>query len=126
VSPGEGDAASRHCLHHGLLPMNLPLTLVVVVVTAGVAIVAMLLVRRRAPEGGYFQDGDRASGVFGVLGTGFSVLLGFIVFLSFESFDASRAGAITEAETLVQQYQTAQSLPQPAGAELAADLICYG
>lgn len=34
---------------------------------AAVAIGAMLLVRRTAPEGSYFQDGDRASGVFGVL-----------------------------------------------------------
>ena len=53
----------------------------------------MLLVRRRAPEGSRFRDGDRASGVFGVLATGFSVLLGFIVFLAFESYDQSRSGA---------------------------------
>ena len=52
----------------------------------------MLLVRRKAPDGGYFNDGDRAAGVFGVLATGFAVLLGFIVFLAFASYDASRAG----------------------------------
>ena len=57
----------------------------------------MLLVRRRAPEGGFFEDGDRAAGVFGVLATGFSVLLGFIVFLAFESYDQSRSGAEQEA-----------------------------
>ena len=71
-------------------------------VTAGVTVVtvtAMQLVRRRAPEGSYFSDGDRASGVFGVLATGFSVLLGFIIFLAFTSYDQSRAGA--EAEALV-------------------------
>ena len=56
---------------------------------------ALLLVRRRAPEGGYFADGDRAAGVFGVLATGFSVLLGFIVFLAFASYDQSRTGAET-------------------------------
>jgi hypothetical protein len=27
--------------------------------------IAAILVRRRAPEGGYFNDGDRAAGVFG-------------------------------------------------------------
>ena len=52
----------------------------------------MLFVRRTAPEGSYFEDGDRASGVFGVLATGFSVLLGFIVFLAFASYDQSRSG----------------------------------
>ena len=62
--------------------------LVVVVVTA-LAITAMLLARRQAPAGSYFEDGDRAAGVFGVIATGFAVLLGFVVFHAFESFDTS-------------------------------------
>ena len=71
----------------------------------------MLFVRRRAPEGSLFADGDRASGVFGVLATGFSILLGFVVFLAFSSYDPSRAGAEQEALTLFQQVETAQFLP---------------
>jgi Protein of unknown function (DUF4239) len=98
--------------------------LVIAAVTA-VAVAAMLLVRRSAPEGGYFEDGDRAAGVFGVLATGFSVLLGFIVFLAFTSFDASRAGAEQEALVLAQQVETAQFLPS-AAAELSGELVCYG
>jgi hypothetical protein len=43
----------------------------IVAVAAG-TIAAMLVVRRRAPEGSYFEDGDRAAGVFGVLATGFA------------------------------------------------------
>ena len=73
--------------------MNLVVGILVVVVATAVTVTAMLAVRRRAPEGSYFQDGDRASGVFGVLATGFSVLLGFIIFLSFQSYDSSRTGA---------------------------------
>ena len=83
-------------------------------ITAGVTAVtvtAMLLVRRRAPEGSYFQDGDRASGVFGVLATGFSILLGFIIFLAFSSYDQSRTGAETEALLVSQQVETAQFFP---------------
>jgi hypothetical protein len=97
-------------------------------VTAGVTVVtvtAMLLVRRRAPEGSYFSDGDRASGVFGVLATGFSVLLGFIVFLAFTSYDQSRAGAETEALVVAQQVETAQSFPATVGPQLTGELICY-
>jgi amino acid transporter len=100
-------------------------TLVIAVVTAP-AVAAMLLVRRRAPEGSYFADGDRAAGVFGVLATGFSVLLGFIVFLAFESYDQSRAGAEEEALVLRQQVETAQFLPQPAADRLTGELVCYG
>jgi amino acid transporter len=97
--------------------------LIVIVVTA-IAVTAMLFVSRRAPEGGSYSDSDRASGVFGVLATGFSVLLGFLIFLAFESYDASRSGAETEALTVAQQVQTAQRLPE-VGDELTGQLVCY-
>ena len=98
--------------------------LVVVVVTA-LAITAMLLVRRRAPAGSRFEDGDRAAGVFGVLATGFAVLLGFVVFLAFESFDTSRSGAEAEAQIVTQQFETAQLFPVTVRARLSGDLLCY-
>jgi hypothetical protein len=97
----------------------------VVLVVTGLAITAMLLVRRRAPAGSYFEDGDRAAGVFGVLATGFAVLLGFVVFLAFESFDTSRSGAEAEAEIVTQQFETAQLFPAGARARLSGELVCY-
>jgi hypothetical protein len=100
-------------------------TLTIAAATAA-AVTAMLLVRRGAPEGSRFTDGDRASGVFGVLATGFSVLLGLVVFLAFESYDQSRTGAETEAVVLSQQVETAQLFPRPADAALTGELICYG
>jgi hypothetical protein len=90
-----------------------------------VAVAAMLLVRRNAPDGSYFNDGDRASGVFGVLATGFAVLLGFVVFLAFTSYDASRVGAETEALTVAQQLETAQFFPPAVVGELTGELVCY-
>jgi multisubunit Na+/H+ antiporter MnhB subunit len=98
--------------------------LVAAAVTA-IAIVAMLLVRRRAPEGSHFQDGDRASGVFGVLATGFSVLLGFIIVIAFESYNESVTGADVEATVVAQQVQTAQFLPEATSATLTGQLICF-
>jgi hypothetical protein len=100
-----------------------------VLVTSAVvafAATAMLLVRRRSPEGGWFADGDRAAGVFGVLATGFSVLLGFIVFLAFTSYDESRSGAEQEALILVQQVENAQFLPPAVTDDLTGELVCYG
>jgi hypothetical protein len=98
--------------------------LIIVVVTA-LAITTMLLVRSRAPAGSRFEDGDRAAGVFGVLATGFAVLLGFVVFLAFESFDTSRSGAETEAQIVAQQFETAQFFPVAARARLSGELVCY-
>ena len=105
--------------------MNLVWGILIAIGVVGVSVAAMLLVRRGAPAGSYFQDGDRAAGVFGVLATGFSVLLGFIVFLAFSSYDQSRAGAESEALIITQQVETAQLLPQPIAGELTGDLACY-
>jgi hypothetical protein len=105
--------------------MSLFTAAVIVVGVSAIAITAMLLVRRRAPAGSYFQDGDRAAGVFGVLSTGFAVMLGFVVFLAFESFDTSRSGAEAEAEIVMQQFETAQFMPAAARDRLSGDLICY-
>jgi hypothetical protein len=98
----------------------------VVAVVTVVAIAAMLFVRRRAPEGSYFADGDRAAGVFGVLATGFAVLAGFVVVLAFQSFDASRSGAESEARIVAHQFETVQFLPEPARGRLSGQLVCYG
>src|SRR5918995_2763026 len=105
--------------------MSLLWTLACLIAANAVTITAMLLVRRRAPDGSYFKDGDRASGVFGVLGTGFSVLLGFIIFLAFTSYDQSRVGAEAEALTVVQQVETAQLLPSETAGELTGEVVCY-
>jgi amino acid transporter len=106
--------------------VNVVWAILIIVAAIAVAVTALLLVRRRAPEGGYFADGDRAAGVFGVLATGFSVLLGFIIFLAFTSYDQSRTGAEQEALIVVQQVENAQFLPRAAGDELTGELVCYG
>ena len=98
--------------------------LIIVVVTA-LAITVMLLVRSRAPAGSRFEDGDRAAGVFGVLATGFAVLLGFVVFLAFESVDTSRSGAKAEAQLVTEQFETAQLMPAAVRGRFSGELVCY-
>jgi len=105
--------------------VNVAFAVLIIVVTTSAAIVAMLWVRRKAPDGSYFNDGDRAAGVFGVLSTGFAVLLGFVVFLAFTSYDSARAGAESEARIVAQQVETAQLLPPAVSGELTSELVCY-
>src|SRR6476619_4818367 len=97
-------------------------TIVILLAANAVAISAMLLVRRGAPEGGRFKDGDRASGVFGVLAGGFAIFAGFIIFLAFSTYDQSRSGAEAEALTVVQQFETAQFLPAAVSGRLSGEL----
>jgi amino acid transporter len=105
--------------------MSLPWAAVIVVVVTALAVGAMLLMRSRAPEGGYYEDGDRAAGVFGVVATGFAVLAGFVVFLAFESYDTSRSGAQAEARIVSQQFEIAQFLPGVMRPRLSGELVCY-
>ena len=105
--------------------MSLIECVLIVAVAMAVGIGALLLVRRTAPVGSHFTDGDRASGVFGVLATGFAVLLGLVVVLAFTSFDQSRSGAEQEALLVAQQYETAQFLPVEHRDELGGQLVCY-
>ena len=105
--------------------MNIFVAVLVVVAVTAVAVAAMLVVRRNAPDGSYFHDGDRAAGVFGVLATGFAVLLGFVVFLAFTSYDAARSGAEQEAVIVAQQVETAQLLPPSVRDRLTGELVCY-
>ena len=105
--------------------MNLAVAILIVVGAAAIGVAAMLLVRRHAPDGSYFHDGDRAAGVFGVLATGFAVLIGFVVFLAFTSYDAARTGAESEARLVAQQVETAQLMPPDVRDQLTAELVCY-
>jgi hypothetical protein len=106
--------------------MSLLWSILLLVAANAAAIGAMLLVRRRAPEGSRFKDGDRASGVFGVLAGGFAIFAGFIIFLAFTSYDQSRSGGEAEALIVVQQFETAQLLPAPLPDRLTGALVCYG
>ena len=106
--------------------MNLLWGTIIVLVADAVAIALMLLVRRRAPEGSFYSDGDRASGVFGVLATGFAIFAGFVIFLAFTTYDQARAGGEAEALVVVQQYETAQFLAPETRDQLEGELVSYG
>jgi hypothetical protein len=99
--------------------------IVILLVANAATISAMLLVRRRAPEGSYFTDGDRASGVFGVIAGGFAIFAGFIIFLAFTTYDQSRSGAESEALTVIQQYETAQLMPPAERERMSGQAVCY-
>jgi hypothetical protein len=105
--------------------MSLLWVIVILLAVNAATIAAMLVVRRRAPEGSYFTDGDRASGVFGVLAGGFAIFAGFIIFLAFTTYDQSRSGGETEAITVIQQFETAELLPPAVRHRFAGELVCY-
>lgn len=105
--------------------MSVPVALLIVVAAAGLAVTAMLLLRRRAQPGGAFSDSDRASGVFGLLGAGFAIFLGFIIFLAFGDYDRAKQASSDEAEATVQQFENATLFGPASARTLEGELICY-
>jgi hypothetical protein len=103
-----------------------PLIAITIIAGSVAATVAlMVVVRRFAPRGGFFTDSDRAAGVFGVTGTGFAVLLAFVIFLAFSSFDRANDKASIEAVAISQLFRTAKLFSPDTRRRLHGELICY-
>ncbi len=102
------------------------LTPLIVLAVVAAAVTAKLLVRRRAPEGGFFTDLTRSAGSLSVIGTMFAVMLAFVILFALQSFARAREGASIEAVALTEQNSVARILPAAAGDRLRGDLVCYG
>jgi hypothetical protein len=106
--------------------VNPILAIAIIAGAVAVAVTLLLLVRRfAAPPGGFFTDTDRAAGVFSVTGTGFAVLLAFVIFLAFSSYDRAREQASLEAVAISQLFRTARLFAPETRRQLHGELICY-
>ena len=70
---------------------------IIIVAVVAAAVTVKLLVRRRAPEGGWFTDLPRSAGTLSVIGTMFAVMLAFVILFSLQSYQHAREGASVEA-----------------------------
>ena len=90
------------------------------------AITAKLLVRRRAPEGGWFTDAPRSAGTLSVIGTMFAVMLAFVILLALQSYQRAREGASVEAIAVTELHSVARCFRAAAQAIACTEgLVCY-
>jgi hypothetical protein len=99
-----------------------PLVLIVAVTAA---ITAKLLVRRRAPEGGWFTDAPRSAGSLSVIGTMFAVMLAFVILLALQSYQRAREGTSVEAIAVSELHSVASVFESPTSDRLQGGLVCY-
>src|SRR5204862_169623 len=85
----------------------------------------MLVIRRRAPDGSYFRDSQRAAGALAVGGTIFAVVVGFVFLLAFQSYQNARTHSQDEALAALGLFNAAEHFPQPTQARLQGDDVCY-
>jgi hypothetical protein len=100
------------------------LSLLIIVVCTLLSMGAMLVVRRRSPEGGYLSGMESADGIFSAAGAGLAVILAFVIFTVFSSYENGRNASGEEAVASQQMYQTAGFFPDKADA-LRGQVICY-
>jgi len=97
---------------------------ILIVAAIVVALAALVLVRRLLPSGGLFIEDSQAGGVFGVVGSGFAVLLAFVIFTGFNSYGSARTNAAVEAVAVRQMFRTSELFGEDDGDRLRADLVC--
>ena len=105
--------------------LNLLVAAVVVIVSVGMSVGAMLFVRRIAPEGVYVMDADRSATVFGFLATALSILLAFVIFLALETYTGAKSDSLEEADSVLEQFEIAGLFLPADRANLQGQLMCY-
>jgi hypothetical protein len=98
----------------------------VLVLAVTAAITTKLLVRRRAPMGGWFTDSSRSAGTLSVIGTMFAVVLAFVILLALQSYQRAREGSSIEAVAVTELDSVAAKFDSPSSDRLRGDLVCYG
>ena len=97
----------------------------ILVVTVTAAIAVKLLVRRRAPIGGWFTDSSRSAGTLSVIGTMFAVVLAFVILLALQSYQRARNGSSVEAIAVNELHSVASVFQPPVSDRLHGGLVCY-
>jgi hypothetical protein len=99
----------------------------IIVVGAEICALALILVRRfRQERPNRYHKSPIAGDVFGVIGTGFAVILAFVVFGTFESYARARDDIGIESVATRQMYSLAPFFRAANRDQLQGDLICYG
>jgi hypothetical protein len=103
------------------------LGLVASVIGVAAVCVAVLWVARRSPFSERFarevREHDEA---FKFLGVAYAVLLAFVVFSAYESYNDAKAGAEAEAEAVLKLSRTVEAFSPDQLERLEGILVCYG
>jgi hypothetical protein len=105
--------------------MNLPIAVLIVLGAAAVAAAVSLFVHRMTKQP-LFADTGRGRPMITVTGTIFAVVLAFVTFAGFQTYDGARTGAQSEAAAVLDMGRTAAFFPPTVRDQVRADLVCYG
>jgi MFS superfamily sulfate permease-like transporter len=101
--------------------------LVAVLIVVGAALLTAVATAalHRGKGRGRMAGLPAAPATFGVVGTLFAVILGFVIFSTFDSYQGARTGTEQEAVSLQQMDNTAGYFDPAVAATLRGELFCY-
>jgi hypothetical protein len=105
--------------------VNIPVAILIIVGAAVLAVVVMAIVRRFLPTP-LLSDPTRGTPMTTVVGTAFAVMLAFVTFASFQTYNGAKTGAQEEGVATLEMARTAQFFPVSQRDALRGDLVCYG
>lgn len=97
----------------------------IMILAVGCAVAGMMFVRRKFDIAEMRMDHDVADPLLSVVGTLFSVLLGFLVAGSMQRFDEARINVQEEAGSCADVFRCAEGLPDPERALIQRGCINY-
>ena len=101
-------------------------SIAIIVVGTEICALALILIRRwRQERPNRYHKTPIAGDIFGVIGTGFAVILAFVIFTAFESYQNARDQAGVESVATRQMFLLTKFFQSPARDGLEGDLICY-
>lgn len=91
-----------------------------------VALIGLLLVRRRVRHQALAAHTDVAGFVYAALAVIYGVILAQVVIAAWEGFEAGRGAAAAEASAWLDLFRLAEGWPEPERAAIEAALVAYG
>jgi hypothetical protein len=81
--------------------LNVLVLMTIIATAVSAAVALMYTVRRLVRDDILLTDTERGSAIFGMVATAFAVLLAFVVFVAFESYNQAKRGAESEAVAML-------------------------
>lgn len=105
--------------------MSLAVAILIVVGAVAATALAFVLVYRSL-SGPVLDDSGRGRPMIDMVSVTFAVVLAFVIFSAFQTYDGAKSGAASEANAVLAMARTAALFPPSERDQLRSDFLCYG
>ncbi|MEO8211174.1 MAG: DUF4239 domain-containing protein [bacterium] len=96
-----------------------------ILIGAGISITALLILRKKIHWESFKENHEVGGFLFNALGLIYAVLIAFVVFATWEDYNAARKYCDNEADVLQNLYLNTEGLPEENRAELKKKILDY-